>query len=173
MSRICLSAETPEARAELEEEIAAMMDAAAGPEEGMARSAEEERQVLWGLFKAFALVYSEKRSIRADTVVEWILRSDLAEDMAATAFGSDGRQISDVVEMESGFCMLKAEHRLRSVDVDVVRMQGDETCFRAGLEPGQLAVTTRLVDPLPNMLLAFKEEGPGADGVAGSEEAGS
>lgn len=43
--------------------------------------------------------------------------------------------------------------RLKIRDVEVVRTQGEETFVSVGLSPGDVVVTTRLVNPLPNTLL--------------------
>ncbi len=45
--------------------------------------------------------------------------------------------------------------RLRRQAVGVVRSQGEETYVDAGLSPGDLVVTTRLVDPVPGILLDY------------------
>ena len=50
------------------------------------------------------------------------------------------------------------EYRIKRRDVEMARSQGEETFVSAGLEPGELVVTTRLVNPLPNSLLEFEEE---------------
>jgi hypothetical protein len=43
--------------------------------------------------------------------------------------------------------------RLKTVDVEVARIEGDYAYVSRGLEDGALVVTTRLVDPLENSLL--------------------
>lgn len=49
------------------------------------------------------------------------------------------------------------EHpRLARRDVEVVRTQGESTFIRGGVAPGDLVITTRLVDPLPESLLEFE-----------------
>ncbi len=43
--------------------------------------------------------------------------------------------------------------RLSRRDVEVVRTQNEETFVRGGVRPGDLVITTRLVNPLPDSLL--------------------
>ena len=50
--------------------------------------------------------------------------------------------------------------RLATVPVTVARMEGDQVYIASGLKPGDLVITTRLVDPLENMLLDLRECGP-------------
>ncbi len=53
---------------------------------------------------------------------------------------------------------------LKRRNVEVVRNQGEDTFVSSGFEPGELVVTTRLVNPLPNTLLDFSlDEGQSAD----------
>jgi multidrug resistance efflux pump len=48
--------------------------------------------------------------------------------------------------------------RLAIQEVDVVRHEGEETFVGSGLNPGDTVITTRLVNPLPNELLAIGPE---------------
>lgn len=57
-----------------------------------------------------------------------------------------------------GNVFVARENRLAIQAVDVVRSEGDETFVRGGLEPGAEVITTRLVNPLPNSLLAIDRE---------------
>lgn len=59
---------------------------------------------------------------------------------------------------------LSNDSRLKTVPVQVVRVQGEQA-FVTGLSPGDVVVTTRLVDPLEDSLLEVS--------LGGSEEAGS
>ncbi len=43
--------------------------------------------------------------------------------------------------------------RLHIRDVEVIRTQGEETFVRGGLAPGDIVITTRLINPLPNTRL--------------------
>lgn len=45
------------------------------------------------------------------------------------------------------------DHRLKTVPVRVERIEGDHAFISSGLKPGDLVITTRLVDPLENSLL--------------------
>jgi multidrug efflux pump subunit AcrA (membrane-fusion protein) len=47
--------------------------------------------------------------------------------------------------------------RLKTVPVEVLRMETDYTYVSSGLEPGDRVITTRLVNPLDNALLAIDE----------------
>jgi len=71
-----------------------------------------------------------------------------------------GKEMQDVyrlprwaVSFEGRSVHLAVDSRLKMREVEVLRNQGDETFVSGGLEPGDLVVTTRLVDPLPNTLL--------------------
>lgn len=54
-----------------------------------------------------------------------------------------------------GKAYVAEEKRLRRRDVNVVRVQGDYNYVDTGLEPGDLVITTRLVEPVPGLLLAY------------------
>ncbi len=67
-----------------------------------------------------------------------------------------------------GFTYIADGDRLRRRAVNVVRTQGEETYVDEGLSPGDIVVMTRLVDPLPGILLEYEmpEEtdcGPGTE----------
>ena len=49
------------------------------------------------------------------------------------------------------------DKRLEYRDVRVVRTQGEETFVSEGLQPGDLVVVTRLLNPLPGSLLDYDE----------------
>ncbi len=50
------------------------------------------------------------------------------------------------------------ENRLKTVPVEVERIQGEEAFVSAGLGPGDVVIVTRLIDPLENSLLEFSLE---------------
>ncbi|MBW1841025.1 MAG: efflux RND transporter periplasmic adaptor subunit [Deltaproteobacteria bacterium] len=49
------------------------------------------------------------------------------------------------------------ENRLKTVAVDVARLEGDYAFIAGGLKSGDVVVTTRLIDPLENVLLEIKK----------------
>jgi len=55
---------------------------------------------------------------------------------------------------------VSSDSRLKTVSVEVARVQGDEAFVSRGLAPGDVVVVTRLIDPLENSLLelTFLEE---------------
>jgi multidrug efflux pump subunit AcrA (membrane-fusion protein) len=55
-----------------------------------------------------------------------------------------------------GFTYIAEGDRLSRRAVNVVRTQGEETYVDEGLSPGELVVVTRLVDPLPGILLEYE-----------------
>lgn len=55
-----------------------------------------------------------------------------------------------------GFTYVAEGDRLRRRKVNAVRTQGEETYVDEGLSPGELVVLTRLVDPLPGILLEYE-----------------
>ncbi|MDM8523600.1 biotin/lipoyl-binding protein [Desulfococcaceae bacterium HSG8] len=52
---------------------------------------------------------------------------------------------------------VSAGKRLKTLPVEVARVQGEETFVAGGLAPGDMVITTRLVDPLENALLEIME----------------
>jgi RND family efflux transporter MFP subunit len=75
-----------------------------------------------------------------------------------------------------GQAYVAEDKHLKTRDVEVVRSQGEESFVSQGLSPGDLVVTTRLVNPLPNSLLDFTlDEAPAASqkAQAGGEPAAS
>jgi RND family efflux transporter MFP subunit len=52
-----------------------------------------------------------------------------------------------------------ADNRLKTVPVEVERIQDDGAYISKGLEPGDLVITTRLVQPLENSLLQIVNDG--------------
>ena len=67
-----------------------------------------------------------------------------------------------------GWVYVAHDERLQRRTVDVVRNEGEETFVAAGLEPGELVILTRLVNPLPNTLLEYT-----VDEIATTADAGS
>lgn len=57
---------------------------------------------------------------------------------------------------------LAQDNRLRTVDVEVARLEGDFAYVSKGIEDGALVVATRLVDPLENSLLEIISRKAGA-----------
>lgn len=55
-----------------------------------------------------------------------------------------------------GLAYLAEDQRLQPVKVNVVRSQGKEVFVDEGLSPGDLVVLTRLVDPVPGILLNYE-----------------
>jgi hypothetical protein len=49
------------------------------------------------------------------------------------------------------------ENRLRTVQVERTLILGEDAVITKGLSPGDVVVTTRLVNPLENALLAVME----------------
>jgi RND family efflux transporter MFP subunit len=49
------------------------------------------------------------------------------------------------------------DNRLKTVSVNVARLEGDFAYIAGGLKPGDTVITTRLVDPLENALLEIKK----------------
>jgi hypothetical protein len=45
------------------------------------------------------------------------------------------------------------DNRLKTIEVQVARIQGEEAFVAGGLEDGEQVIVTRLVDPLENALL--------------------
>lgn len=75
-----------------------------------------------------------------------------------------GRQLSGVVRLPRWAVSFKntvyiaVDNRLKTVDVKVARIQGDEALVSEGIDAGTQVVTTRLVDPLENSLLKITEK---------------
>ncbi|MFW6054792.1 MAG: efflux RND transporter periplasmic adaptor subunit [Thermodesulfobacteriota bacterium] len=73
-----------------------------------------------------------------------------------------GKTIRDVFRLPGaavgfeGTVFQAVDHRLKTVNVDILRTQAGETLV-SGLAAGDLVVTTRLVDPLENSLLDYQE----------------
>ncbi len=57
-----------------------------------------------------------------------------------------------------GQVWVSEDMRLKRRDVEVLRNQNEESFVASGLEPGELVVVTRLVNPLPNSKLEFAGE---------------
>jgi RND family efflux transporter MFP subunit len=77
-----------------------------------------------------------------------------------------GRVVEDVIRLphwavsfEDTVYVVDEKNRLATRPVEVVRETEDSTLISAGVAPGELVVTTRLVDPLENTLLDPKVEG--------------
>jgi hypothetical protein len=58
------------------------------------------------------------------------------------------------------------DKRLKTTPVEIAHMQGDFLYASAGLHPGDLVVTTRLVNPLENSLLDLSVTTTGSDSTA-------
>lgn len=59
--------------------------------------------------------------------------------------------------------------RLATVPVTAARKESDQVYISSGLNPGDLVITTRLVDPLENMLLDAKERGDSKTALTGDD----
>lgn len=76
-----------------------------------------------------------------------------------------GRKLSNVFAVPrsaisvDGRVYLARDSRLRSAPVEVLRIEDDTALVRNGLEAGDALITTRLVNPLENTLLALTETG--------------
>jgi hypothetical protein len=57
------------------------------------------------------------------------------------------------VSFENKVYLANAEDRLKTVDVTVERIEGEFAFVGQGLNPGDVVITTRLIDPLENVLL--------------------
>lgn len=69
-----------------------------------------------------------------------------------------------------GYVYVAEGNRLQRKMVSVARNQGEETFVEGGLEPGQLVVITRLVDPVPGILLDYDSpttQGDSVESVSG------
>jgi hypothetical protein len=79
-----------------------------------------------------------------------------------------GRALTDVVQLPrwavtlEGTVYLVDEGRLRTAPVEISRVEGDVAFVRAGLQPGDVVVTTRLIDPLEGVRLRIREPGTAA-----------
>ena len=62
-----------------------------------------------------------------------------------------------------GTVYVAVENRLKTVPVEIVHEQEDAALIQAGLQPGDLIITTRLVNPQENALLTVEMEA-GEDG---------
>ena len=85
-----------------------------------------------------------------------------------------GRTLKGVVALPrwavsmQGTAYVARAGRLKTVPVDVVRAEGDRVYVAGGLTPGDLVITTRLIDPLENALLEITPGNPGGgDNVTG------
>jgi RND family efflux transporter MFP subunit len=83
-----------------------------------------------------------------------------------------GKTLQDVMRLPrwavsmNGTVYVAKDGRLRTVDVTLARIQGDEALVSKGLEPGDLVITTRLTDPLENSLLEITNLEPPEEGGA-------
>lgn len=74
-----------------------------------------------------------------------------------------GRTLENVVRVPrwavsfENTVFVSKENRLKTVPVTVAKTQGEQALISAGIKPGDIVVTTRLVDPLENSLLEFKD----------------
>ena len=62
------------------------------------------------------------------------------------------------VNFENSVYLVK-ENRLKTIPVKVVRTEDDYVYVSDGLTPGDMVITTRLVNPLENILLEITEAG--------------
>jgi hypothetical protein len=69
------------------------------------------------------------------------------------------------VSFENKIYLASAESRLKTVDVNVARIEGEFAFVDQGLKPGETVILTRLIDPLENALLDI------ADAAAAKEPA--
>ncbi len=75
-----------------------------------------------------------------------------------------GRSLSEVFVLPrasvtfDGRAYLSEDGKLRTVEVDVLRSEGDYVYVRGGLNPGDLVITTRLVAPLEGINLEHSQE---------------
>ncbi|MFC1820780.1 efflux RND transporter periplasmic adaptor subunit [Thermodesulfobacteriota bacterium] len=62
---------------------------------------------------------------------------------------------------------LSIDNRLKTVPVEVARVEGENAFVSKGLKPGDTVITTRLINPLENSLLSIqgKKEQQGRDGA--------
>ena len=73
-----------------------------------------------------------------------------------------GRMLSNVIRLPrwavsfDNTVYLATDHRLKTVPVEVARIEGEETFVSAGINPGDHVIITRLVDPLENALVEIK-----------------
>jgi multidrug efflux pump subunit AcrA (membrane-fusion protein) len=99
----------------------------------------------------------------------------LAEDAAAENPGSlplvegmfcsveiPGRSLENVVKLPrwavsyENTVYMSVDGRLKTVPVEVARLDSDNAYVSGGIAPGDLVVTTRLVNPLENSLLKIQ-----------------
>lgn len=75
-----------------------------------------------------------------------------------------GKEMEDVYRLPrwavdfEGYVYVSEEQRLRRREVTVARNQGEDAYISDGLEPGDLVVVTRLVNPLPNTRLEIVDD---------------
>ncbi len=50
------------------------------------------------------------------------------------------------------------ENRLKTVPVQTARVEGETTFVSSGLNPGDVVIVTRLVDPLENTIVEIKNK---------------
>lgn len=62
-----------------------------------------------------------------------------------------------------GTVFTAVDQRLKTVQVDLLKSRPGEAIVANGLAPGDLVVTTRLIDPLENSLLRYSEPGKGSE----------
>jgi hypothetical protein len=48
---------------------------------------------------------------------------------------------------------VSVDNRLKTIPVEVARVQGETALVTSGIKPGDIVITTRLVNPLENSLL--------------------
>lgn len=62
-----------------------------------------------------------------------------------------------------GIVNIVEDNRLQRRQVEILRNEGDETFVRGGLNPGDLIIVTRLVNPLPGTIVDYTASAPQAD----------
>ena len=67
-----------------------------------------------------------------------------------------------------GWVYVAEDGRLQRRTVDVIRNEGEDAFVSGGLEPGELVIVTRLVNPLPNTLLDYTVDDTATTADAGS-----
>lgn len=70
-----------------------------------------------------------------------------------------------------GMAYTAVDNRLRPVKVNILRNQNKESFVDSGLAPGDLAVLTRLVDPMPGILLKYELPADHSDASADTAKA--
>jgi hypothetical protein len=70
------------------------------------------------------------------------------------------------VSFENKVYLSNAEGRLQTAAVTVERIEGEFVFVSRGLKPGDSVITTRLIDPLENVLLEIAEDKPAKESAS-------